>query len=97
VLDVLGAGATPLITPTASNNPAGTSVTTSQPSGGTMTVILEVDTIDAEKVIFGSTIQKLSLYLTRVGENPPAGPTPGRDYGNQLEEEPNAAFSRSAQ
>ena len=98
VLDVLPAGATPLITPTASNNPAGTSATTSQPSStGLTTVILEVDTIDAEKVIFGSTIQKLSLYLTRVGDNPPAGPTPGRDYGNQLDEEPNAAFSRANQ
>jgi Flp pilus assembly protein CpaB len=96
VLDVLGAGATPLITPTVANNPAGTSATTSAPtSTGTMTVVLEVDTVDAEKVIFGSTIQKLSLYLTKVGENPPAGATPGRDYGNQLQEEPDAAFSRA--
>jgi Flp pilus assembly protein CpaB len=96
VLDVLGAGATPLITPTVANNPAGTSATTSAPaSTGAVTVILEVDTVDAEKVIFGSTIQKLSLYLTRVGDNPPAGSTPGRDYGNQLQEEPDAAFSRA--
>jgi Flp pilus assembly protein CpaB len=97
VLEVQAAGATPLVTPTASNNPAGTSATTSQPTTGTATVILEVDTIDAEKVIFGSTIPKLSLYLSKVGENPPAGPTPGRDFGNQLEEEPNAAFSRANQ
>ncbi|MEY2436882.1 MAG: pilus assembly protein CpaB [Acidimicrobiaceae bacterium] len=95
VLEVQAAGATPLVTPTASNNAAGTSATTSQPTGS-ITVILEVDTLDAEKVIFGTSAQKLSLYLTRVGDgNAPAGPTPGRDYTNQFQEEPNAAFSRT--
>ena len=39
---------------------------------------------------------KVDVYLSKVGDNPPAGPTPGRDYGNQLQEEPNEAFSRSA-
>jgi hypothetical protein len=83
-----------------SNNTAGTSATTSPAAAtasSTNIVILEVDTLDAEKVIFGTTIQHLSIYLTRVGDNPPAGPTPGRDYSNQLDEEPNAAFSRGTQ
>ncbi|MEY2406125.1 MAG: pilus assembly protein CpaB [Acidimicrobiaceae bacterium] len=96
VLEVQAAGATPLVTPTASNNAAGTSATTSSQPTGSITVILEVDTLDAEKVIFGTSAQKLSLYLTRVGDgNAPAGPTPGRDYTNQFQEEPNAAFSRT--
>ena len=55
-------------------------------------VILHVTT---GGVIFGSTIQKLSLYLSKVGDNPPAGPTPGRDFNNQLQEEPDAAYSRA--
>ncbi|MEY2462154.1 MAG: pilus assembly protein CpaB [Acidimicrobiaceae bacterium] len=96
VLEVQAAGATPLVTPTASNNAAGTSATTASQPTGSITVILEVDTLDAEKVIFGTSAQKLSLYLTRVGDgNAPAGPTPGRDYTNQFQEEPNAAFSRT--
>lgn len=97
VLDVQGAGATPLITSTASNAPAGVSATTGATQPTALTVILEVDTLDAEKVIFGSSVQKLFLYLTRVGDPPndPAGPTPGRDYPTQFEEEPNVAFSRA--
>jgi Flp pilus assembly protein CpaB len=60
-----------------------------------MTVLLAVDSIDAEKVIFGIETDGVSLYLTRVADKAaPAGPTPGRDFGNILEESPVDANAR---
>lgn len=62
---------------------------------GSYTVLLALDSIDAEKVIFGSSTTGLNLYLTRVGDNAaPSTPTPGRDYTNILSESPQAAFQR---
>jgi Flp pilus assembly protein CpaB len=57
-----------------------------------LTVLLSLDAIDAEKVIFGSSSKGLFLYLTRVGDKAqPFGPTPGRDYFNIFEESPELA------
>ena len=61
-------------------------------SGSTVTYLLALRTDDAEKVIY--TTEFASFYATLTGdEAPPAGPTPGRDAENILEEEPNAAFA----
>jgi hypothetical protein len=60
-----------------------------------LTVLLALDAIDAEKVIFGSATSGVSLYLTRVGDqSAPAGPTPGRDYTNIFGESPEVANAR---
>jgi Flp pilus assembly protein CpaB len=57
-----------------------------------LTVLLSIDAIDAEKVIFGSSSKGVFLYLSRVGDkDQPSGPTPGRDYFNIFEESPQAA------
>lgn len=62
-------------------------------SGSTVTYLLALRTADAEKVIF--TTEFASFYATLVGDGaPPAGPTPGRDGANVLEEEPNDAANR---
>ncbi|MFZ6002393.1 MAG: Flp pilus assembly protein CpaB [Actinomycetota bacterium] len=62
-------------------------------SGSTVTYLLALRTVDAEKVIF--TTEFASFYATLTGDGaPPAGPTPGRDGGNVLEEEPNDAANR---
>jgi Flp pilus assembly protein CpaB len=69
----------------------------SRPAGTAdhLTVLLALDAIDAEKVIFGSSTTGINLYLTRVGDKAaPAGPTPGRDYSNILGEEPQVANTR---
>jgi Flp pilus assembly protein CpaB len=69
----------------------------SRPAGtaSTLTVLLALDPIDAEKVIFGSATSGISLYFTRVGDQAaPAGPTPGRDYSNLFGEEPQVANAR---
>ena len=60
-----------------------------------LTVLLALDAIDAEKVIFGSTATGINLYLTRVGDkaNPAAG-TPGRDFFNIFGESPEVANAR---
>ena len=61
-------------------------------SGSAVTYLLALRTDDAEKVIY--TTEFASFYATLTGdEAPPAGPTPGRDAENILEEEPNAAFA----
>jgi Flp pilus assembly protein CpaB len=60
-----------------------------------LTVLLALDAIDAEKVIFGSSSIGLNLYLTRVGDQAAAsGPTPGRDYFNIFGESPEVANAR---
>lgn len=69
----------------------------SRPAGTAdhLTVLLALDAIDAEKVIFGSSTTGISLYLTRVGDQAaPSGPTPGRDYFNVFGEEPQVANAR---
>jgi hypothetical protein len=61
----------------------------------TLTVVLALDPIDAEKVIFGSSTTGINLYLTRVGDNAaPAVPTGGRDYTNIFNEAPQVANAR---
>ena len=63
-----------------------------RPSGTTVTYLLALRTTDAEKVIF--TTEFASFYATLVGDKaPPAGPTPGRDPQNILDQEPNVAFN----
>jgi Flp pilus assembly protein CpaB len=60
-----------------------------------LTVLLALDSVDTEKVIFGSTTTGISLYLTRVGDQAaPSGPTPGRDYTNIFGESPEVANAR---
>jgi Flp pilus assembly protein CpaB len=60
-----------------------------------ITVLLALDAIDAEKVIFGSNSEGINLYLTRVGDNAAAvGPTPGRDFYNVFAESPEVANAR---
>jgi Flp pilus assembly protein CpaB len=79
---------------TAASNQTGV---VSRPAGSSdhFTVLLALDSIDAEKVIFGSSTANINLYLTRVGDNAaPAGPTPGRDYTNIFDEEPQVANAR---
>lgn len=78
----------------------GTGGTTSDPSqpaaqrasGTTVTYLLALRTDDAEKVIY--TTEFAGFYATLTADDaPPAGPTPGRDGGNILDEEPNVAFN----
>jgi Flp pilus assembly protein CpaB len=62
-------------------------------SGESITYLLALKTLDVEKVIYQSSFH--NLYATLVAKDaPPAGPTPGRDFTNILEEEPNVAFNR---
>jgi Flp pilus assembly protein CpaB len=68
----------------------------SRPSGGDIIVVLALDTLDTEKIIFGSQVQGLFLYLTKVDKDGnPAGPTPGQDYLSILAEEANDAYART--
>lgn len=70
-------------------------------SGGSIIMVLALDTVDAEKVIFGSTAEGSSLYFSRVrvdadgNPSPPVGSTAGIDFGTILAEEAGAAFQRS--
>jgi Flp pilus assembly protein CpaB len=69
----------------------------SRPGGNAdhLTVLLALDAIDAEKVIFGSSTTGVNLYLTRVGDKAAAsGPTPGRDFFNIFGESPEVANAR---
>jgi Flp pilus assembly protein CpaB len=90
--------------------PTAANLTISQPTdpttavGGTgsIVVIVAVNTIDAEKVIFGSSAEGNSLYLSRVrldddGNPPPpaAGDPAGRSLENILAEAAADAFARS--
>lgn len=80
------------------NDPA---ATTAPQAGSTLVVQLAVDTVDAEKLIFGSSATGSQLYLSRVrvdddgNPTPPVESTPGVDFGTILAEEAGAAFRRS--
>jgi Flp pilus assembly protein CpaB len=64
-------------------------------SNGNVTVLLALDPIDVEKVVFGSSTSGVNLYLTRVADNAaPAGATPGRTFDNLFAETPDAANAR---
>jgi Flp pilus assembly protein CpaB len=70
-----------------------TQATAQRASGTTVTYLLALRTTDAEKVIF--TTEFASFYATLTADKaPPAGPTPGRDAGSVLDEEPNVAANR---
>jgi Flp pilus assembly protein CpaB len=66
-------------------------------ANGTLTVLLAVKAIDAEKVIFVTNPNTSNVvYLSRVNDkNAPVDVTPGRDYYNIFDEEPGAAYQRS--
>lgn len=78
-----------------------TAATAAPPTGGTLVVQLAVDTVDAEKLIFGSSAIGSQLYLSRVrvddqgNPTPPVESTPGVDFGTILAEEAGNAFRRS--
>ena len=64
-------------------------------SAANMNVLLALDPLDVEKVVFGSSTTGVNLYLTRVADNAaPAGPTPGRTFDNIFGESPEAANAR---
>lgn len=80
----------------ASNTNASDTGVASRPSASsTITVLLALDSIDVEKVVFGSSTTGVNLYLSRVADNAaPAGPTPGRTFDNIFAESPEAANAR---
>ena len=67
----------------------------------TLVMVLAVDTLDAEKLIFANSTSGSQLYLSRVrldgdgNPTPPVESTPGVDFGNILAEEAGVAFRRS--
>lgn len=61
-------------------------------SGTAVTYLLALRADDAEKVIYQTEFENLYASLT-ADEAPPAGPTPGRDGGTILAEEPNVAVN----
>jgi Flp pilus assembly protein CpaB len=69
--------------------------------GGQLIVVLALNTVDAEKVIFATEAGGTQLYFSRVrvdDQNNPAPPveaTPGVDGATVLAEEPGAGFRRS--
>jgi Flp pilus assembly protein CpaB len=96
VLDI-SCQAAPLGTPASATTPttAATGVVTRSGSTSDVTVLLAVDSTDAEKIIFGSHSNDSFLYLTRVDPNAqPSAPTPGRDYTSIFNESPDAANAR---
>jgi Flp pilus assembly protein CpaB len=94
VLDVQS-GTSPL----AVGSSAETSTATGAATPNELIFVLALDTVDAEKVIFGSTTGQ--LYLSRVrlddaGNGPdPVDTTPGRDFLNILSEEAQQALNQS--
>jgi len=82
---------------TSTTTPSNQTGVVSRPNatGNQMTVLLAVDSIDAEKLVFGSTGDENYLYLTRVDDKAAAsGPTPGRDFQNIFDESPEVANAR---
>lgn len=62
-------------------------------SGSTVTYLLALRSVDAEKAIFSTEFASLYATLT-ADEAPPSGPTSGRDAESILADEPNVAFNR---
>lgn len=61
-----------------------------------LTVLVAVNTLDAEKLVFSTQADGHLIYLSRVRDDaPPAGPTDGRDVASVLEQEANDAFAAS--
>lgn len=67
--------------------------TAQRASGTTVTYLLALRTLDAEKVIFTTEFARFYASLT-AQDAPPSGPTPGRDADTVLAEEPNDAANR---
>jgi Flp pilus assembly protein CpaB len=64
--------------------------------GGEIVLVLALNTADTEKVIFGSRVQSLTLYFTKVDKDGnPAGPTPGQDYLTLLAQEANESYAQA--
>jgi Flp pilus assembly protein CpaB len=63
-----------------------------RPSGTTVTYLLALRSVDAEKAIFSTEFASLYATLTADGA-PPSGPTSGRDAESILADEPNVAFN----
>jgi Flp pilus assembly protein CpaB len=61
-------------------------------SGTAVTYLLAVRADDAEKVVYATEFESLYASLT-ADDAAPAGPTPGRDGGTILAEEPNVAVN----
>ena len=95
VLDI-SCQAAPLGTqPSSAAAASSSSVVTRSGSTGSVTALLAVDSIDAEKVIFGSTAEDAFLYMTRVDSSaPPSGDTSGRGADNIFDEQPQVANAR---
>lgn len=70
-------------------------------TAGSLIVVLALDAVDAEKVIFASESGATQLYLSRVRVDdagnpaPPVPGTAGIDFGTVLAEEAGAAFTRT--
>jgi len=74
--------------------PATTQVQSRAAGAGGIVMLLALDTVDVEKVIFGSQVQSLFLYVTKVDKDGnPAGPTAGQDYLTILQQEANDAYA----
>lgn len=76
---------------------SGTSDASASPSvratSDTVTYLLALRTVDAEKVIYTTEYEALYASLTRK-DAPPVGPTTGRDGASILAEEPDVAANR---
>lgn len=69
------------------------SQTAARATGSSVTYLLALRTLDAEKVIY--TTEFASFYASLTADKaPPAGPTPGVNADNVLSEEPNVAAAR---
>lgn len=83
------------------SQPADPSTAAPPAAGGSLIVVLALNTVDAEKVIFATKAGGTQLYFSRVRvdeENNPAPPveaTPGVDASTVLAEEPGDGFRRA--
>lgn len=83
------------LTGTSTANASDTGVASRPAASSNITVLLALDSVDVEKVVFGSSTTGVNLYLSRVADNAtPAGPTPGRTFDNIFAESPEAANAR---
>jgi Flp pilus assembly protein CpaB len=62
--------------------------------GAEIVMLVAVNTVDAEKIIFGSQVQGLYLYVSKVDKDGnPSGPTAGQDFLTLLQQEANDAYA----